>query len=771
MPRPFFLFRRSRLRLSILFIHLATLALAAVLGAPARADAPASSPAAGKQRPRICLVLSGGGARGYAHLGVLQYLEKLHVPVDCIAGTSMGALIGGLYASGIPADELEKRLAATNLSDIAFDRSERSHLPQSQREDEFQYPIALAAGFDGEKIKLASGLVQGNNLLSLLQNWTAQLPANIEFSRLPIPFRAVATDLGKGSEVVLEDGSLPRAMRASMAVPGLFAPFRIGERTLVDGGLVSNLPVQIARDMGADVVIAVNIATPLQDAAQLQSPTAVAQQMVGILIQQNVKAQKALLGKSDVLIEPNLAGMSFTDFARGKDGINAGWEAAQQQNVRLTELSMPPMQWQAYLAERAHNGSTLAKGTRIDAIEIHNGTRIPTDYVRSRLAVKEGDVYDGADLNRQLSELSTNGDFNSVTQEMITRDGGNVLVIDAEEKSWGPQYLLFGLGLSNSFNGRGGYNLQIGHRYPWINASGLEWRNDLVLGNTRLSLQSELRQPIWGGTGAYVAPYLEISRRYLDLYADGSDVKASPLNEYRLDTAIAGIDLGLPLARLGEMRLGLNYRHQRYSPNYDYPIGDGLGFPSGSDNQPTARLRVTIDQLDDVLFPRKGYYAYAETNHGFGNSEARYSDIQAKGLWAFGSGIDTINVALEGARSLSANGTSLGSNGVGFMLGGFQHLSAYAQDQFSGNYLLYARLTWLRDLNQYSLAGLRNPVLGTSLEVGNVWQNKENFGDGPYKTSASVFLGGNSAVGPIYFGVAVGQRGVWNVYMQLGRVF
>ncbi|WP_245200113.1 patatin-like phospholipase family protein [Herbaspirillum sp. LeCh32-8] len=739
---------------------------------PSAGADPASASPPPSHRPRVCLVLSGGGARGYAHLGVLQYLEKLHVPVDCIAGTSMGALIGGLYASGLSAEELERRLAATNLSDIAFDRNDRARLPQSQREDEYQYPISISAGYDDGKLKLAPGLVQGNNLLTLLQNWTARLPANIDFSRLPIPFRAVATDLSLGTKVEMTEGSLPRAMRASMAVPGLFAPFRVGSRTLVDGGLVSNLPVQTAREMGADVIIAVNIATPLQDAAALQSPTAVAQQMVGILIQQNVQAQKALLGSGDVLIEPQLEGVSFTDFARGKDGINAGWDAAQRQNVRLTELSLPPQRWQAYLAERARNGSALAEGTRIDAIEVRSGKHIPTDYVRGKLKAKPGDVYDGAELNRELSTLSANGDFNGVTQELITREGRNVLVVDAEEKSWGPQYLLFGLGLSNSFNGRGGYNLQIGHRYPWINASGLEWRNDLVLGNTRLSLQSELRQPIWGSTGAYIAPYVELSRRYLDLYADGSDVKASPLNEYRLDSAIAGVDLGLPLARLGELRVGLNYRHQRYAPNYDYPIDSGgTVFPSGSSNQPSARIRLTIDQLDDVLFPRKGYYAYAEANHGFGGSDNRYSDVQAKVLWAFGSGLNTVNVALEGARSLSSNETSLGSNGIGFTLGGFQRLSAYAPDQFAGNYLLYGRLTWLRDLNQYSLAGLRNPVLGTSLEVGNVWQSKDNFGDGPYKTSASVFLGGNSPVGPIYFGVALGQRGMWNLYMQLGRVF
>ena len=721
---------------------------------------------AAKPRPRIGLVLSGGGARGYAHLGVLQYLEKLHIPVDYIAATSMGALVGGLYASGISAEELEQRLSQTNLSDIAFDRNERAKLPQSQREDDFQYPISISVGYDDGKLKLAPGLVQGNNLLTLLQNWTAQLPGNISFDRLPIPFRAVATDLGKGTAVILDHGSLPRAMRASMAVPGLFSPYQIDGRTLVDGGLVSNLPVQEARDMGADIIIAVNIATPLQDPANLQSPTAVAQQMVGILIQQNVKSQKALLGKNDILIEPELTGMSFTDFARGKDGVNAGWEAAQTQSKRLTELSLPPEEWKTYLAAR-HTDMALAKGTRVDAIEIKTTGRIPAAYVRNRLSVKEGDVYDADQINQQLSQLSTNGDFNALTQEMVSKDGRNVLLIDAEEKSWGPQYLLFGLGISNTFDGRGSVNLQIGHRYPWMNQSGLEWRNDLVLGNKRASLHSELRQPVFGASGLYVSPYVDIGRRYVDAYLDGSDAKASPVTQYRIDTAIAGVDLGMPLARLGDLRLGVSYQHTKYTPTYNLSSESfGALFEATQTSQPVARARLTIDQLDDPLFPRKGYYIYSEVNRGFGQVDNRYSDAQLKTLWAFSRGRDTFNVALEAASNLSSNNA-----GPGFFLGGFQRLSAYAPDQFYGNYLLYSRLTYLRDLTDYSLLGLRNPVLGTSLEAGNVWQTRDAFGDGPYKKSLSLFLGGNSPVGPVYFGAALGQQGVWNLYLQLGRVF
>jgi NTE family protein len=252
--------------------------------------------AADAARPRIGLVLSGGGARGYAHIGVLKALEQMHVPIDCIAATSMGAVVGGLYASGIPANELDTRLSQINLSDIVFDRNERAHLPQTLREDSFEYPIGLSVGYGDGKVKLPGGLVQGNRLLALLQDWTAPWPGDIDFDKLPIPFRTIATDLSSGAPVVLEKGSLPRAIRASAAVPGLFAPFKVDGRTLVDGGLVSNLPVQMARDMGADIVIAVNVASPLDDPSNLDSPAAVTQQMVTILMNQNLAAQKGIAG-------------------------------------------------------------------------------------------------------------------------------------------------------------------------------------------------------------------------------------------------------------------------------------------------------------------------------------------------------------------------------------------------------------------------------------------------------------------------------------------
>lgn len=755
--------------------------------APARGGSGAAAPAlqgladaahsALGKRPRICLALSGGGARGYAHIGVLKALEALHVPVDCIAGTSMGAVVGGLYASGLSAGELEQRLSHTDLSDIAFDRNERAQLPQKLREDNFAYPIGISLGFGDKKFKLPTGLVQGNRLFALLQNWTAQLPAEVDFDKLPVPFRTVATDLGSGQPVVFDHGSLPTAIRASVAVPGLFAPIQVGGRTLVDGGLVSNLPVQLARDMGADVVIAVNVGSPLEDPASLNSPADVTQQMVTILMNQNVATQKGLLHGSDVLLEPQLGDLSFTDFSRANDGVQTGWLATQGASQRLAALALAPEAWQAYLDTR-HGAPELSPLARIDGIDINTHGHIPASYVREYLNVREGDRYDAVALNRELAQLSTTGDFESVTQELVTQPGPdgtarNVLKVDAHEKSWGPQFLLFGFGLSNSFNGQGAFNLQIGHRYPWLTPGGLEWRNDLVLGSNQASWHTELRQPVFDRFGFYIAPYAEYSRKHIDVYPDNaSDRRATPLTAYRVDTALAGIDFGVPIGRLGEFRAGLNYQQVQYSPSYNVTSSSGRLFPSGRVSQPTVRAQLTIDQLDDPQFPRKGYYLLATNEMALGGTDNRFDEAYAKALWAASVGRHTLNLAAEAGMTYGDHrSNSSFSGGLGFTLGGFQHLAAYATDQFAGNYLLYGRATYLNDLHEFILPGFRTTVVGASLEVGDVWLRRRNFGNGPFKSSGSLFIGGNSAIGPLYFGVAGAPNGVWNLYLQLGRVF
>ena len=744
--------------------------LPAFAAPPAAAD---PSPPSG--RPRVCMALSGGGARGYAHLGVLRVLERNRIPVDCIAGTSMGAVVGGLYASGLSADELITRLSKVDLTNIAYDRNARSSLSQALREDEYDYPLGFEAGYGDGKFKVASGFVQGNRFLILLQDWTSRVPGNASFDRLPIPFRAVATDLANGDEVLLARGSLAHAIRASMAAPGLFAPITIDNRTLVDGGLVANLPVQVARDMGADVIIAVDIVSPLLPPSDVDSPLAVSSQMIGILVGQNVRAQKQLLRSTDVLITPPLGDLGFADFSHAASAIAVGEAAAE---AALPALRKYALDAPAYAAFRERQLAQLAPSNpRIDRIEIVTDGRVPAAYVRRNLDVKEGDLYNAEKMRDAMQALTTSGRFENVTHELIEADGTTTLRVEVRSASYGPNFFLFGLSLDSNFQGDGAFQFALGHRLPWITDSGLEWRNDLVFGSDLTSARTELRQPLPGAANLYVAPYADFKQENQNITINdlilNQPANTLPFARYQLTTARAGLDLGVPLERLGELRVGIEYVKFLFRPKSFIPANI-IGL-EGTDNfLPTTRtrlfgprVRLVLDQLDDALYPRHGYYLLLEDQTSI-LSGNRFSEVHGNGLLAMTSGRHTLNVALEAGGDFGASDQA---QPPGFSLGGFQHLSAYPTNQFAGNFLLYGRLTYLTPVLNFEMPPFRDLFLGLSAEVGSVWIKESEFGHGSLRQSYSVFTGMTTGFGPLYLGIGAAPGGIFNAYFQLGRPF
>ncbi|MFM0740837.1 patatin-like phospholipase family protein [Paraburkholderia xenovorans] len=723
-------------------------------------------------RPPVGLVLSGGGARGYAHLGVLKVLEENRIPVDCIAATSMGAVVGGLYASGMTAKEMESRLASVNLADIAFDVTARADLPQARREDERLYVNSLSFGFGANGIRLPAGLVQGNRVQALLQDWTSAVPANQPFDRLPIPYRAIATDLRTGQQVVLDQGSLPLAIRASMALPGLFAPTDVNGRTLVDGGLVSNLPVETARDMGAGVVIAVDIGSPLRPLDTLASPADVMQQMIGILINQNVSQQRKQLGAQDVLIEPQLGSMSFTDFASASRAIAVGEAAARTALPTLRHLALSPQQYAEY---RAAHSAQPVEPPRITQIEIASPGRVPEKRIRDALHLQPGDLYDPTAINRNLLKLTTDGDFEDVTQQLITNGDQHTLVVDAHEKSWGPNFLLFGLGLSSSSTDEGGFRIHVGYRRPWITSSGLEGRIDSTVGSDLINLHAELRQPLSTRFGYYLAPYAEYERRYINLYDPATDLR---FTQYHQQTERIGFDLGVPLSAFGDFRIGLAYAHGHGSSVYNIQNDEGMvAFPNYYGRQITTRARLVVDQLDDPVFPRQGYFADLRVERSLsGGSHSlsdyaspHYTEVYGKGLIAASIGRHSFNASIEAGNDFG------GQNQVdafAFTLGGFQHLSAYAADQLAGNTMIYGQVTYMNQLASFNASLFHALFAGISVEAGNVWNNGVfDNGKGPLKRSVTFFTSLTSSFGPVYFGVALAPGGRKNVYVQLGHSY
>jgi NTE family protein len=742
--------------------------LLAVVKSAHAADTACTPHAGPDGRPAVGLVLSGGGARGYAHLGVLKVLEENRIPIDCIAATSMGSVVGGLYASGMTAQEMETRLAQVNLADIAFDVIERADLPQSQREDEQLYAGSPSLGFGSNGFRLPAGLVQGNRLQTLLQDWTAAVPGNTPFNQLPIPFRAIATDLQTGQKVVLENGSLPQAIRASIALPGLFAPTEVDGRTLVDGGLVSNLPIETAHDMGAQVVIAVDIGSPLRPLDALASPADVMQQMIGILIHQNVARQREQLDANDVLIEPSLGPLSFTDFANAPQAIAAGEAAARAALPKLQHLALSPEQ---YAAWRAAHMTPVAKSVRITRIVVKSHGAVPEKRIVEAQHVRPGDVYDPNALNKDLLALTTAGDFESVSQQLVSDGDQNTLVVDARDKPWGPNFLLFGLGLSASSSDEGGFRLHVGYRRPWLTSSGLEGLVDATVGSDMLSFHGELRQPLSDSFGYYVAPYVEFERSYANVFQDDPYIK---LTQYQQQTERAGLDFGLPLANLGDFRVGVAYAHGFASPQYNGQYYDENGnlqleYPDIYGREFTARARLVIDQLDDPLFARKGYYFELRAERSlFAQPQNTFTELYGKALVAASYGRQSINTSIEAGKDFQNTNPV---NPFGFTLGGFQHLSAFAADELAGNSMLYGQVTYMNQLTTFSASPFHALYAGLSLEAGNVWDGDIQYGGGPLKRSVTFFTSVTSSFGPIYLGVAFAPGGRNNFYIQLGHTY
>jgi NTE family protein len=492
----------------------ACLVLCTLIGGPAKAgEGPAQASAAA--RPKICLVLSGGGARGAAHIGVLKVLEELRVPVDCIAGTSMGSIVGAAYASGITVAEMERLLPELSVELLFKERPPRQEQSIRRKEDDNTVLVGPEFGVSKAGLSLPKGVVSGVQLESVLRG-LAKVKGYRKFDELPIPYRAVATDLVTGKAVVFSDGELANVMRASMSVPGAVAPAEINGMLLVDGGLTNNLPVDVVRAMGADIIIAVNLGTPLLTREEVGSILGVTMQMINILTEQNVQASLASLKPTDILILPELGKYSASDFDNLLKTVPVGEAAARKVSEQLAALSLPPDQ---YAALRQKQLVVAPPDTRpVDEIRFANLARVNPNTVRNIMETKPGQPIDQQVLDRDLRRIYGTGDFEHVNYSLLEEPGRRVLNVDAVEKSWGPDYLRFGLGLSSDFKGDAFYNLLASYRKTWINSLGAEWRNDLQVGRTSF-IKSEFYQPLDERQYFFVAPRVELERRPVYVYS------------------------------------------------------------------------------------------------------------------------------------------------------------------------------------------------------------------------------------------------------------
>ncbi len=738
------------LRFPALPALLAAIGLVSALAAPP----PAFAQSAEAARPRICLVLSGGGARGAAHVGVLKVLDELRVPIDCIAGTSMGSIVGGAFASGITVKEMELTLGEMTTDRLFNEKPPRRERSIRRKADDFTNLFRVEIGVRDGELLLPQGIVSGVQLETVLRS-LSRAEGYRDFDRLPIPFRAVATDLVTGKPVVFSRGELANVMRASMSVPGLIDPVEIDGKLLVDGGLTDNLPVDVARAMGADIVIAVNLGTPLMKREELGSILGVTGQMINILTEQNVGRSLAALKATDILILPELGDFSAGDFDDLLKTVPIGAAAARKVADRLSPLALPPAQ---YAALRQRQLAVAPPDLRpVDAIHFPGLTRVNPAVLAADMETRIGQPLDPRTLDRDLQRLYGTDDFEHVNYRIVEETGKRVLSVDAIEKSWGPNYLRFGLGLSSDFSGDAYYNLLASYRRTWLNSLGAEWRTDLQVGRTSRAF-TELYQPLDVRQYFFVAPYAEAERRQLAIFNDDQRLAIYDLRYGRV-----GFDLGSQFTRYGELRLGLLWGSVRAS--VDTGPSSLEPDPNKAD-QAAIRGRLFFDQLDNANFPRAGYVGNLEVFNSQTalGATANYTKWTLDGTAAHSFGDHTFNLGLRLGGRIGADPLPAYDQ---FNWGGFLQQSGYRTGALLGQSIAFSRLVYYNRLARFTL--LPGIYAGLSLEAGRVGSPLIPGNQTGTLLSAAAFLGLDSPIGPVYLGYGRTDAGFSSFYFYLGR--
>jgi len=705
--------------------------------------------------PKTGLVLSGGAARGLAHIGVLKALEEQGVRIDAIAGTSMGAVIGGLYASGYTVAELEQLARTLDWRQVLSDDPPRPDVPFRRKQDDRDFLVKRKLSFrDDGSLGLPLGVIQGQNLALLLERLLVHVSDTRDFDRLPIPFRAVATDIANDQKVIFRSGHLPQAIRASMSIPAVFAPVEIEGRLLVDGGMVDNIPMDVARDMGVDRLIVVDIGTPLMPRDELLTVVDVLNQSITMMTRRNSEAQLATLRSEDLLIQPPLAAYGSTDFGSTEQLMDAGYRATRALEGRLADWRSPTGGNPALTLAR----SAEPRAPVITAIRIENDSKVSDAVIRRHIRQPLGEPLDLGDLQKDMGTLYGLDYFEQVEYRVEHGRSGNTLVVNAKQKRAGTDYLRLGLNLSDDFHGDSVYNIGASFRKNGINQLGAEWLTRLQLGD-RQELFSEFYQPLDAGSRWFVAPNAFLEAQNVEAILDND-----PIAEYRLQRYGYGLNLGRQIANNGEIRFGIG---QAWG-DADVRIGE-RDLPDFSFSEGYYELRYSFDTLDNVDFPHEGEdigLTLRQYTPGLGSDE-RYRQWQLRLDKALSHGPNTWVLGGRYGRTLDDAEVVTSS----FLLGGARQLSGFRQDAVAGQNISLGRVVYYRRMTPRAFLPLDFPVyLGASLERGRAW-NEGNAFDSGYINAGSVFLGYDTPLGPLNIGYGVNDEDEQALYLDLGRSF
>ncbi|KQY81712.1 hypothetical protein ASD35_07920 [Pelomonas sp. Root1444] len=704
-------------------------------------------------RPKIGVVLSGGGARGLAHIGVLRVLEEMQVPVDLIVGTSMGAVVGGAYASGRSVDELEALVKSAAWNAILADRPARDRLSIRRREDDERLPSRIEFGFNLQRGAMLPGGAAGNGQLeATLSSLLPAAMAEEPLRKLPIPFRAVATDLLSGAMLDQADTPLFLALRASMAVPGVFAPLRVNGRPLVDGGLVRNLPVDIARQLGADIIIAVNVGTPLLEDGEITSAVMVANQMLQILTEQNVQRSLRELRPRDIIIDPDLPGMGFMDFYRADEAMATGRRAALAAGERLAALASPAAQ-AAIQSRRLAPPESALPALPLAELTISGTRRLNAEALKAELALPPGTPVARNELNRAVEQLEGTGDFERIETEIDDRDGRRSVEFRLTEADWAASRVRLGLELYSNFADANSYSLVAMHVANWLNRWGAELRSVARIGSTR-GLNTEFYQPLGPGSRWFASAKLGYEAGNNDVFNQGQ-------RALRLSSSLtsAQLELGHRVAGLGDLRFGVG--QLRASDEVVLPVSPTNGRRSQTYGQ--QYLELHTDTLDSLAFPSRGQWTTARIEWLHPRGEGSVINASLLGLTAFRLGEWAGQLYGEFAHA---------ERGQARSLGGYLRLSGTPDGSLVGENMVLARVVMARRIGEMPV-GLGGAVrIGFSLEAGAVGDGAGlKFANVPrsgWKQAASGFLSVDTRFGPFYLALGTTRQGETAAYLLLG---
>lgn len=698
--------------------------------------------------PKIGLALSGGSALGLAHIGVIQWLERHRIPIDYIAGTSMGSLVGGLYATGHDGREIEEFVKSLDWRAALAPSVSYRDLAFRRKEDRRDYPSTLEFGV-GKGLKLPTGVSAGHGAGLMISRFAAPYDQLPSFDDLPTPFRCVATDLKRGREVIFERGSLSQALRASMSLPALFAPVQQDGMLLVDGGLLNNLPVDVVKKMGADIVIAVALDKPFAQ-EQFSSLLAVAGRSISVMVAAN---ERRSMGLADLVIMPDLNGLDGSDYYKAGEFIERGQAAAQQKAAMLAHLGVPDAEYAQYLARR--RGRRQPAAVRPQLIVVEGGlARKRREALVAALASGPAKPIDIGRLERELDTIAGMGRYDAASYSFLRAGGTEGIIIRPHPKPHGPPFLNIALLLDASR--QEGFRFGIGGRLTFLDLGGpaSEWRSDLSIGQTN-RISSEYYYRVRGGKW-FAAPrlfYLEDSR---PLYQGREQIA-----DFITWQAGGAFDLGYAASRFQELRAGYALSHNRIGVAKGSTLLDPL-----EGRYSDVHLRWGYEGQNTALVPTAGLRAavsaswlldYPGTRPGKPLADASFSYARP-----FSSRCSLLTRFAGGgtARQEALN--------TYFALGGAGRLDALGRGREAGNRYYYGGIHVLRSLNSQSLNIFGRFYFFAAAETGNAWRAGTSVLP---RYSGSLGLIGETAFGVVYLGGGAGDRGDHRIFFRLGRVF